>query len=275
MNARSAGTLLALVLIGASGPAYSGITVYRDLNAYLAAVGGSYSFITFEGGPPSAVYVPGDQFSDDMTFETCSKPGGNCWDGWDSVMWIGDAITAEPAGTAWRSVDGALNVSPDHHPTIHSIGLDVTGDTSSVSVELSIVGEYFDSVHLNGETGFFGIVSDRDFDIFSVSQSGHYEEVGPFFLHRVAVPATSGAPVVGTPTPAVPEPSAAMLLGSGVLAVLAFVRRGAAAIVARGANKDLTKNLSGAPPYDGAVLLSAGSNEVAQLQSHIAHAMQT
>ncbi|AKJ30120.1 PEP-CTERM sorting domain-containing protein [Caldimonas brevitalea] len=216
---------LALLLL--TGPADAAITVYRDVQTYLAAVGGLHQLITFEGGPTPGIQVPGDRFSSEMTFESCAKPGPNCWQSSPTVTWFDNAIASPAQGTQARAVTGALLPSGDVHPTTTSLALGIYGNTTGASIGISFFGEFFDAVRLNGETGFFGIVSDVAFDAFEVGLSGPHDEVPPFFINGVAFPSPSGAPTLDWPAAPVPEPSTNLLLiaGAMMLLILHRVRR--------------------------------------------------
>ncbi|MCW7541176.1 PEP-CTERM sorting domain-containing protein [Aquabacterium sp. A7-Y] len=197
--------------------------MYRDVNAYLAAVGGLHELITFEGGPVPRIEVLGDRFSNEMTFVSCVKPGSSCWQGPPTVDWFDNAIVSPAGGTQVRVVTGALLPSDTVHRVTTSMALGIYGDTTSASIGISFFDQFLDAFRLNGATGFFGIVSNEEFDAFEVGQQGHHEEVPPFFINGVAFPSPSGSATIDWPAAPIPEPSTSLLLTGGALMLL--VRR--------------------------------------------------
>ncbi|AKJ31961.1 PEP-CTERM sorting domain-containing protein [Caldimonas brevitalea] len=206
--------------------ASAALTVYRSVDTYLAATGGLHDLITFEGGPAPGIAVPGDRFSDDMRFESCSKPGGDCWLGDPKVTWFDNAIASPPQGTQFRIVTGALVSADPNRPTsTNFMALGIYGDTTTAGVDISFLGNSLDTFRLQGETGFFGMVSDEPFDTFAVVQAGHHEDVAPFFINGVAISSPSGAASFDWPPPPIPEPSSSSLLLGGAAILLLVLRR--------------------------------------------------
>ena len=196
-----------LMLWAASTPAHAVLTIYRDLDAYVEALNNvELEIVTFNGGPAIATGVPSNQFTPTAMFTACGKPG-DCW----NAVWQDDALPYTVMGTMWSSIGIVKSMIVNHPNDLYDrfIAFEITGDTRDTSVIVQMQSEsYYETLDLNGATGFFGIVSHRDFAFVEIGKQAYenpnYESM--FYLDTVLL-----APV--------PEPGTALmaLLGVGIV----------------------------------------------------------
>jgi hypothetical protein len=201
-------------------PAHATLTVYRDKALFLAATAApatSIEVLDFAGSPPSGVNLQGYDgqyaFSDHIAFYTCSGYGGPCNVG---ARWVDDALAPAFGGNHFQGIDGyfAEKISQVFLP-VNAFAMEVIGDTAQVSIgAFNAIGEtYYESVPLNGETGFFGVISDHRFNGFGLSQR---TDAGPFGDFRLDTFYAVGA---------IPEPSTAAGMLAGLAALGMWVWR--------------------------------------------------
>ena len=203
--------------IGAAAPASANITVYRDKAAYMAAVRIGET-ITFDGGTGAEESMPANSFSDSAAFGMCGKPGPSCaFQGVGGVRREADALKYEPYSTHASWINGYLHEPVAYQKVGFAIGFDITGDTTGANFFLeNLEGPVYswEAFSLNGETGFFGVVTTKFFDSFGWSKyaiNPGYEK--SFYIDNVYL------------APAVPEPSSVLLMLAGLACVSAYRRK--------------------------------------------------
>jgi hypothetical protein len=211
-----------MLTAGFIGHSNAALTIYQDKADYLGAVDGTAGIVTFDGGPASPAPAAGE-FSPLVSFGLCGKPGPDALPGaCPAVIWQNSSLVYQTVATASSGIYGWLPITEIPIPGgtglvfPRSFAFDISGDTSQVllSVENSITG-YYDTISLDGKSGFIGIVPDQGFYTFALWKTiGNPGYEDPFYLDNFYLP----------PVAAVPEPQALSLLIAGCLG-LRLLRR--------------------------------------------------
>lgn len=190
--------LLTLVFAVTAIPSQAAVIVYTNEAAYLAAVGGTRTYIDFAGSP--AATVSGGSFSPDLTFGSCtdSSAPGTCgtevFHNDNAITDLGGSAAANGvASLAWR-----FNV-----PDAYAFGLNyVSGQIAGINLvanDLSLA-----LIDTAAATGFIGLVSDLPFygaiavnAVFPAGVGNDRYFIDDFRINDLSVPEPASLALVG------------------------------------------------------------------------------
>lgn len=208
----STAMLAAALALGLATPAHGEVTVYRDQAAYLSAAGGTAGVVTFDGGPATAEWVSGNQWSG-VHLTLCGSPGPPCELSQSGVLWEGSALVYQPVSTIVTLLFGGFPPPPPYTSSVaQAFAFELSGDTTGTFLSLSVGGTR-ERLSLDGTVGFVGVVTSEPIISFGLGKSGDNPAYGSSFaLETLYLP------------PAIPEPATAWLALLGLM-LLAWHRR--------------------------------------------------
>lgn len=186
------------------------LTIYRDSLAYAARFQ-PVEIVTFTGSPASGAFADPASFSDRAWIHGCGKPG-ECG---APLFWIDDSLAYDAFGTMMSSIEIIKDNFEGEYDT--SMGVELRGNTEGAWICVTNGAGCFERFDLQGQTGFFGVVSSEPFSSLMVGRQAedpnpnpHYGEV--FYLDSAHL------------TALVPEPGALALMFAGLLTLGARAR---------------------------------------------------
>lgn len=183
--------LAAAFVVMAALPSQGAVILYLDEASYLAAVGSTREYIDFAGSP--AATVPGDSFSPDVTFGSCtdSSNAGTCG---VQVFHNDNAITdlggsAAPNGVA--SVAWRLSLLD-----VYAFGFNYVSGSIDI-LRLVASDSSLTDIDTSAGTGFIGVVSDTPFygaiavnHVFAGGEGNDRYFIDDFRINAVPEPAS-------------------------------------------------------------------------------------
>ena len=202
---------VSLALLAAGFQAQAALVLYTSESSYLSAVGATRTYIDFAGSPN--VVVPGNTFSPDVTFGSCtdSSAAGSCgtqvFHGSDGITDLGGSGASNGvASVAWR-----FNLSD-----VFAFAFNYeSGAIDSLNLVDQALG--LTAVDTSSATGFIGLVSDLAF-------------YGTIAVNRVTPGVGNDRYFIADfrinePTARVPEPGALALVLAAFAAGAMLIRR--------------------------------------------------
>lgn len=193
-----------VLLLATFGSAQAATTLYTGEAAYLAAVGATQTYITFDGSP--AAVVDSTTFSTAVWFQ--SSPGAGT-----SVFHNSNAIT-DLGGNA-NQPNGVGRLFAVFTQPTYAFGFNyVSGGISLVAIVFNVAG-CCEALDTTGASGFIGVVSDTSMasaDFFN-AQFPNNGGADRYFIDDFRI----NAPI--------PEPATVGLMALGLLGVAGLARR--------------------------------------------------